>query len=165
MITSIRFLLLILFLTCTFQIRAAANQTLNDEWLHDATGYKRAMELTRELKVPLVVYFYTDWCPYCRALDELYLTHPAVQAYLRGVAKVRINPEHGSAERAIADKYGVDGYPQFYVSRGATALPRTVYPFLRQGTLTPEQFALVCQRVAPLPARSDSEVTTNATSR
>jgi hypothetical protein len=34
-----------------------------DRWLYGSSGYARALELQREMKVPLVVYFYTDWCP------------------------------------------------------------------------------------------------------
>ena len=63
-----------------------------ERWLYGAAGYTRAIELQRELNVPLVVYFYTDWCPYCRALDIDYLPTTPVKDYLRGVVKVRINP-------------------------------------------------------------------------
>ena len=62
----------------------------NERWLFGATGYQRALELQREMKIPLVVYFYTDWCPYCRTLDSDYLTAAPVREYLRGVVKVRI---------------------------------------------------------------------------
>lgn len=152
MLNCPRLLLIVSLVTCTFQIRTEAAPSFDEPWLEGASGYKRAIELQRELKVPFVVYFYTDWCPYCRELDAEYFTHPAVDNYLRGVVKVRINPEHGLAEREIADKYDVQGYPRFYLSRGATSLPRNIQPFRRSGSLTPEQFALVCQQVAPLPA-------------
>ena len=38
------------------------------KWLYGATGFAKALEVQRELNVSLVVYFYTDWCPYCRTL-------------------------------------------------------------------------------------------------
>jgi len=117
-----------------------------DRWLYGSTGYARALELQRELNVPLVVYFYTDWCPYCHALDNDYLPAAPVRQYLRGVVKVRINPEHGPAEREIAKRYGVRGYPSFFVMRNLDSQPLSVHPFRRGGkNLTPGEFASACQ--------------------
>src|SRR5688572_14092150 len=105
MINWIRLILIISLVAVAFQPGTqATSASLDQPWLHDASGYKRALELQRELKVPLVVYFYTDWCPYCHELDAEYFPNPAVAEYLRGVVKVRINPEHGPAERAIAER-------------------------------------------------------------
>ena len=108
MIKPIRLLLIVSLVAFTFQLRTqAAHAALDQPWLNDASGYARALQLQRELKVPLIVYFYTDWCPYCHELDAEYFPNPAVAAYLRSVVKVRINPEHGPAERQIADRYDV----------------------------------------------------------
>jgi thiol-disulfide isomerase/thioredoxin len=137
-------------LVALLRIEAAS---FEEPWLNDAYGYSRALELQRQLKVPLIVYFYTDWCPYCRQLDAEYFPNPAVQAYLQSVLKVRINPEHGPAERDIADRFDVRGYPRFYVIRNPAAPPRNLQPFRRGGeNLTPEQFAMVCQQFAPVSA-------------
>lgn len=127
-------------------IRPSLAATPEDRWLHGSAGYERALELQRELNVPLVVYFYTDWCPYCHALDNDYLPTAPVQQYLRRVVKVRINPEHGPAEREIAKRYGVRGYPSFFIMRNPAAQPLDVHPFRRGGKhLTP----------AELPARAN----------
>ena len=120
----------------------------DDRWLHGATGYARALELQRELKVPLVVYFYTDWCPYCQALDRDYLTAAPVQQYLRGVVKVRLNPELGPAEEDIAKQYRVTGYPAFFIIRAPNSVPRKVHPFRRGKNLTPAEFANACEQAA-----------------
>ena len=136
---------------------AAAGAALDDQWLYNASGYNRAVELQRELKVPLIVYFYTDWCPYCHELDASYLPTPVVQDYLRGVVKVRINPESGPAEREIADRFNVTGYPRFYVIRNPSAIPKNLQPFRRGGNnLTPEQFIMACQQVAPVSVRKST---------
>src|SRR5215203_3073508 len=68
------------------------------KWLKGATGYARAVELQRELNVSLIVYFYTDWCPYCRTLDDQYLSDPSVHRALQRSVVVRINPEYGKEE-------------------------------------------------------------------
>ena len=151
MINCIRLILIISLLSCVFYIRTEpANAALDEPWLEGASGYDRALKLQKELKVPLIVYFYTDWCPYCRDLDAEYFPHPAVEEYLRRVVKVRINPEDGPAERAIGDRYDVTGYPRFYVIRSPLSVPRNLQPFRRSGVLTPEQFAMACQQAAPV---------------
>jgi thiol-disulfide isomerase/thioredoxin len=126
-----------------------ANVSL-ERWLNGAGGYARAVELQKELNVPLIVYFYTDWCGYCRILDNQYLPSAPVQDYLRGVVKVRINPEHGQAERALANRYGVNGYPSFFVMRNSATRSVDVHPFRRGGNLTPAEFAKACRVVAPI---------------
>lgn len=146
----IRFLVVLSFITAsivfTMQPAKAVHQ-LEDRWLRDAPGYERALQLQRELGIPLVVYFYTDWCPYCRALDSQYLPTPQVQEYLKGVVKVRINPDDGREEREIAKRYGVTGYPTFFVVRKPSSLPVDVNPFrTRAPNLTPAQFVSACQR-------------------
>lgn len=119
-------------------------------WLYGAAGYARAVELQRQLNVPLVVYFYTDWCPYCRTLDNQYLPAAPVQDYLQGVVKVRINPEHGVTERALAKRFSVSVYPAFFLMRHSAAPPVKIHPFRKVGNLTPTQFADACQANAPI---------------
>jgi len=149
----IRFLALLSFVTASITFTAqpiCAVSQLEDRWLRDAPGYERALQAQRELGMPLVVYFYTDWCPYCHALESQYLPTPPVQQYLKGVAKVRINPEHGPAERALAEQYGVTGYPTFFVIRKPSSLPANVNPFRTVGgNLTPTQFVRACERALP----------------
>jgi thiol-disulfide isomerase/thioredoxin len=150
-----RFALVIMLLVACFpKARSSALPTVpsqsGESWLNGAAGYARAVELQKERNVPLVVYFYTDWCPYCRNLDNLYLPAAPVQDYLRGVVKVRINPEHGPAERALANRYGVSGYPSFFVMRHAETRPVNVNPFGRVSNLAPAEFANACRAVAPI---------------
>ena len=126
--------------------RSSQAQKLDDHWLDGATGYERAAQIQRQLNVPLVVYFETDWCPFCRSLESQYLTSAPVQTYLKGVVKVRINAEQGSAERDLATRFGVTGYPSFFIIRNASSLPMRVHPFRRGApNLTPSEFARACR--------------------
>jgi thiol:disulfide interchange protein len=106
----------------------------------------------------MVVYFYTDWCSYCRTLDEQYLSAPSVRRVLERTVAVRINPESGPAERQIAARYGVDGYPTFLVINNESAQPRELQPFRKGGNhLTPQQFAQDCDdavRMVPVSRNS-----------
>lgn len=90
-------------------------------WYEDASGYQDAVAEARDTHKPMAVYFRTDWCPYCRQLDRDLLSSGPVIAYLRSVVKVRINPEAGAAEWAIARRFGVTGYPSLYLHRAAAA--------------------------------------------
>lgn len=151
----VRFALVITLLVAYFPpARSSAAPTLSnvsgEAWLNGSAGYARAVELQKQLNVPLVVYFYTDWCPYCRTLDNKYLPSAPVQEYLRGVVKVRINPEHGQAERALSKRYGINGYPSFFLMRHSETRPVNVHPFRRVGNLTPTEFADACRAVAPV---------------
>jgi thiol-disulfide isomerase/thioredoxin len=156
----VRFALVIALLVAYFPpARSSAVATLpnsgTEAWLHGAAGYARAVELQKQLNIPLVVYFYTDWCPYCRTLDNKYLPAVPVQDYLRGVIKVRINPEHGQAERALSERYGINGYPSFFVMRHLSAAPANVQPFRRVGNnLTPTEFANACRAIAPISGKA-----------
>jgi thiol-disulfide isomerase/thioredoxin len=121
-----------------------------DIWLQGAEGYERAIKLQKEQNVPMVVYFWAGWCPYCQALDSKYLPTAPVQEYLREVIKVRIYPEQGPAERELARRYNVQGYPSFFIIRNASAKPKKVHPFRGSKNLTPEQFAAACQKAGPI---------------
>jgi len=145
---------------------SAASAFPDDTWLRDAPGYARALELQQELNIPLVVYFYADWCPYCRTLDQQYLPAAEMQEYLGRVVKVRINPEHGRAEREISNRYGVKGYPSFFVIRRSSSQPIMVHPFRQGGkNLTPSEFARECRNVAPVSARASAGTKSKSTVR
>lgn len=144
----IRLLVVLTFLVsfATLQSQNVRSSSLDDRWLNGAQGYERAVQLQREMNVPLVVYFYTDWCPFCRSLESQYLPAGPVQNYLKGVVKVRINAEQGSAEKNLATQFGVTGYPSFFVLRNSSSLPIRVHPFRRGApNLTPVEFARACR--------------------
>jgi thiol-disulfide isomerase/thioredoxin len=157
-----------LFALLVFSLLVCSSTTIAapaDRWLYDASGYARALELQRELKVPLIVYFYADWCPYCNRLDSEYLPSAPVQQYLRGVVKVRINPEHGPAEEEIASRYGVRGYPTFLIMRNLTSPPVNVQPFRKAGNLSPAEFVNACERVISSSAQGPPTNINRATPR
>lgn len=147
-------LFLVALLVLTLKTSASAQYP---KWLHGATGFAKAVELQRESNVSLVVYFYTDWCSYCRTLDEQYLSDPSVHRALQRTITVRINPEYGVEERKIAERYGVTGYPAFLIMDNESARPRNVQPFRKGGHhLTPQQFARACQDATtflPIPKK------------
>jgi thiol:disulfide interchange protein len=57
----------------------------------------------------VMVDFYTDWCGWCRKLDETTLADPHVHRALDKFVAVRLNAEKDGREAAV--RYRVDGYP------------------------------------------------------
>ena len=85
-------------------------------WLTGATGYEDAVRRRQASSAPLVLYFFTDWCPYCKVVDRDLFSSTEVDRYFsRAVFRVRVNPEAGDAERRLAERYHVTGYPSFFV--------------------------------------------------
>lgn len=154
---SLRFPLnLLLAILFSLAIMPTANAQY-PKWFYGASGYAKAIEVQRELNVSLVVYFYTDWCPYCRTLDSQYLLDPSVHRALQRSVAVRINPEYGPEEKLIADRFGVRSYPAFLIMDNESAPPKNVNPFRKNGDhLTPQEFARACEQAMtflPMPAK------------
>lgn len=149
--TLARFSVITLLLLVSSGTTAYASQAASkipQGWLEGSANVDRAVKLHRELNVPLAVYFYVDWCPYCHALENEYFPTAPLQAYLRTVVKVRINPELNRENQEIAAAFGVGGYPAFFIIV-PNSRPAQVSPFLRGGrTLSPAEFADRCREVA-----------------
>ena len=57
----------------------------------------------------VMVDFYTDWCGWCRRLDQNTLSDSKVQQALEAFVSVRLNAEKDG--RDAAERFNVDGYP------------------------------------------------------
>ena len=114
------------------------------DWLVGADGFETLEREQPRNHAPALVYFYTDWCPHCRRLDRELLQSNEVDRALRdGFVRVRLNPELGSAEREIAQRFGVTGYPSLFVIVAGENLGRlSPYGSSEEGTrlLTGEDF-------------------------
>jgi thiol:disulfide interchange protein len=115
-------------------------------WLQGADGLYGALESIKEKDSapPLVVYFYTDWCGYCRQFERELLGTGPVKKYFQDVLAVRINPENGARERQIADYYGVSGFPAFFVhsnkSKTLSRIERMRVEGGKPRLMTPDEF-------------------------
>jgi thiol:disulfide interchange protein DsbD len=57
----------------------------------------------------VMVEFYTDWCVWCRRLEEVTFADPRVIAELEQMVPIRLDAE--GRGREAAETYGVDRYP------------------------------------------------------
>jgi thiol:disulfide interchange protein len=117
----------------TSKTPAAKTARSGATWHQGAAGFQKAMQEAEADGLPLAVYFYTDWCPYCRQLDNELLNKQSVIEHMHQVVKVRINPEKGQAERQLASQYKVTGYPSFFMHPTAKGAPVRVQGQVREG--------------------------------
>jgi len=111
-------------------------------WEEGANAHRRLVAAAMETEEPVVVYFQTDWCPWCRRLNEEFLGEREVRQTLQRVRKVALNPEKGAEVAALFQRYGGTGFPSFYVYVPAfEGQPRRLSPFRTDGAATPAQFA------------------------
>ncbi len=94
-------------------------------WFHGASGYTAAVSEHQRTKQPVLVYFHTEWCGYCKKLDAAIFSQPQFLQNATDIIKVSINPDTGQAERGITDQWQVQGYPTLFVvgNWGRPALP------------------------------------------
>ncbi len=92
-------------------------------WYEGAAGLAEAFEVRQRDNLPLFLYIYTDWCPYCGQFERELLSDSEVDSYLDAVVAVRLNPESGGRESQLARQFGVRGYPTLvmYSADGRTA--------------------------------------------
>ena len=121
-------------------------------WYQGAVGYELAVEEARYTQKPLMVYFRTDWCGYCRQFEQELLSAKAVQSYFDEVITVTINPETGNDEARLASAYRVEAFPAIYMhSADQTRVHpsrRTAMSNGRVRLQRPEEFVETLRRAA-----------------
>ncbi len=113
-------------------------------WFEGAAGFAAGLEQAQAEDQSVLVYFYADWCGYCRQLEANLLERSTVEDYTKYLVKIRINPERGAHERDIANQYGVAGYPAVFVHPAVSVRPRRVVRMVVDGgkrrLMTPEEY-------------------------
>ncbi len=79
------------------------------DWKRD---YDDALKLAKSEKKMVMIDVYTDWCGWCKKLDKDVYSDKKVQEKLaKSFISVKINPEKNSANKKVAQQFGVRGFP------------------------------------------------------
>ncbi|OQY13732.1 MAG: hypothetical protein B6I31_00525 [Desulfobacteraceae bacterium 4572_19] len=84
--------------------------------------YDKAMTMAKKQDKPILVYFFTKWCGYCRKMDkEVFKDAPVVKYLNEKFISVRLDTEKNDKNKKIASSYKVRSYPStwFLKSDGA----------------------------------------------
>lgn len=122
-------------------------------WHEGSAGFSGAFDQARAEGQAVLVYFYADWCGYCRQLESELLYLPEVEESTRDLVKIRINPDHGPAEKSLARRYGVRGYPAVFVHPAdPEARPKKIGRMVVDGgkrrLMTPDEFVATLVRAS-----------------
>lgn len=102
-------------------------------WLHDKSGYQKALKISAQKKTPIFIYGYTDWCGYCKKLQNGLFEDSSVKKVMNRFVKVKINPEHSKADEKLFNQWGGRGYPTLYTQPNSNSSPtRTKGPFTKK---------------------------------
>jgi len=114
-------------------------------WVHNLEdGLKQAAEQGK----PVMVDFYTDWCGWCKKLDEDTYSDARVQEKARRFVAVKVDADKDEVNRG---KYGVEGFPTIlFLSPNGKEIHRV------PGFAPPEAFLKEMDRALQRAAKSPS---------
>lgn len=73
--------------------------------------FDMALTESKIVEKPLMVFFYTEWCGWCKAMDEMIFSNPEMSDYSsKELVSVRIDAEKGNG-LSLIKKYKVRSYP------------------------------------------------------
>jgi len=132
-------------------VQPAVNPSYTSQfWLEGADGYSKAESLHQSSHAAILVYVYTDWCPYCKTFDREILRSPEAGEFLKSIVRVKINPEAGPDSAALAERLGITGYPFVFVVPAGSDQPTKIDVFKRARNawvpLQPLEFVQACRQ-------------------
>jgi thiol:disulfide interchange protein len=71
----------------------------------------RALSMAKANHGKVVVDVYTDWCGWCKKMDQTIYTDPKVVALSNKHVFLKLNAEDGGQGQRFASRMNVDGYP------------------------------------------------------
>jgi thioredoxin-related protein len=116
---------------------SAGSAEANIPWLNSMAQARTRAIAERK---PIMAYFYTDWCGWCKKLDADTFQNPQLQQMLRGVVPVKLNAE--AEGTTLAQQLNVKGYPHIiFLDTNGNVIDRMA------GYLPAEGFALEMNRM------------------
>jgi thiol:disulfide interchange protein len=118
--------------------RLAVDVSLRN-WHENAAGYRQALREQTRTGKPIALFFHTDWCASCKKLTKDVLISKPFKQFLPNIIPVKINPEMGKPENALAQQFSVMGYPTFLLVRAKRVVR------IRTSEVKPEEFVQECR--------------------
>ena len=104
-------------------------------WLEGAQGYKQALAIQQETKLPILVWTIWNECPYCANVTA-YLKETKPREALRGYIRVMID-EHGqSADASFAKEHKFSGGYFYFIAPDATPSKESLWAWKPDGGRT-----------------------------
>ena len=110
-------------------------------WLDGAAGFAQAAKIHRETGKPMIIYVYTDWCPYCQKVNKGVLPNEKIQSCLANFERVKLNPERSKADENLARQLRIRGYPTMLVRQEGDLMMRPL-----NAVVGPDGFLAQCQQ-------------------
>ena len=83
-------------------------------YVNSLSELQQKLKEAKSEKKPVMVEFFANWCPACRALDQQVLSLASVQQLMRPFVKLRVDlTDKDSSLMQIANHYQVYGTPTF----------------------------------------------------
>jgi thiol:disulfide interchange protein len=79
---------------------------------------RRAAEVAQSEGKVIVVDVYTDWCGWCKKMDNIIYSDPTIVALSKQQVFVKLNAEDRGQGQSFAQEMGVSGYPTTIVLDG-----------------------------------------------
>ena len=126
-----------------YQLSQFAIDTSLGHWHNGSDGYNKALLQQKQSGKAVALFFHTDWCSSCKNLRETVLSSSQFDNFSKNLIPVKINPEKSLANKQIADKYRVIGYPTFLI---ITADHQSITPVRTGLNMPPEKFIASCKK-------------------
>ena len=116
-----------------------AEAVTTSQWYTKASSFEKIEKAAKKKNKPYIFFVYTDWCGFCKKMNEKYFSNSEIKQILSKYYRIKINPDNGEEEKALADKKGVNGYPDFRIVHpdGRTI---KIHPFRDGGSLKVKAF-------------------------
>lgn len=98
-------------------------------------GYGEALEKSKKQGKPIFIFFYTDWCIYCKKMDRDVFSDRDIIAYMNdNYINVRVNPENEKGRMMIMGKETSAAY--LMSMTGAKGFPHIMFWDKKQQPVT-----------------------------
>ncbi len=123
---------------------APRRPSVSTSWYQGASGFRRAGEEQSSSGAPLLLLFYTDWCPHCRRFIADVLPSREMGELGERIIKVKVNPETSGDDQELAKRFSVRSYPTLLMIAAPGGSPVRL-----QHSGSPRVFVESCERALP----------------